>query len=382
MATKAAFIGHDISAPHPAGGQGVAPSPTDAAAIAARDYHRLFEANPTPLIVVDHAGLRIVAANPAASRALGYSEPEFLASAFADFVSPSDRDALLRLAEPAPVPGLLEARSSWNVRRRDGTPVRLEVAGAALEFAGHPCAVLFQPAGHEPSAQDVGSSGASLPEFSFSALHDLKEPLHLIKGYLSLLRSHGGSSLDDESREFLESAFDGTQRMQAIVLNLLEFFRVDARGIAPEPVALDEAVDQAVEGLRLQVKEAKAEVTHDKLPPVMADRVQLARVLQNLLSNALKFRGSEAPHIHVGARQEGQRWDVWVKDNGIGIDPKDQERVLQPFQRVHSTDEYPGTGLGLSICKKIAEMHGGRLWIVSEVGRGTEVHFTLPAVEA
>lgn len=378
MAPKAAFIGHHIGDPRKA----AEPESQAHADRLALDYQRLFAANPTPLIVVDHAALRIVAANPAASRALGYSESEFLASAFADFVSRGDRAALLRLAEPAPVPGLLEARSSWNVLRRDGSPLRLEVAGASLEFSGRPCAVLFQPAAREPSASDVGSSGASLPEFSFSALHDLKEPLHLVKGYLSLLKSRAGGTLDPDSREFLDFAFAGTQRMQAIVLNLLEFFRVDARGISPEPVDLDEAVGQAVEGLRLQVSEAKAEVTHDALPRVMADRVQLARILQNLLGNALKFRGSDAPRIHVGARREGALWEIWVKDNGIGIAAKDQERVLQPFQRVHSTDKYPGTGLGLSICRKIAEMHGGRLWIVSEVGRGTEVRFTLPAVEA
>ena len=378
MASKPAFLGHGIGDPRrPAGQEGPV-----ALADPAQDYERLFLATPTPLMVIDHASLHIVAVNPAATRLLGYSEAECLASSFSDFVSPQDREALLRLADPAPVPGLLEARSSWTVVRRGGSGLRLEVAGASLSFAGRPCAILFQPPQTEPGAHDVGATGASMPEFSFSAMHDLKEPLHLVRGYLSLLRSRGAAGLDPESREFLEYAYSGTQRMQAIVLNLLEYFRVDARGIAPEPVELEGALSDSLEALRLQIEEAKATVTHGPLPRVLADRVQVARLLQNLLSNALKFRTAAPPLIHVAAAPTGTLWDIWVKDNGIGIAPKDQERVLQPFQRVHSTDQYAGTGLGLSICRKIAEMHGGRLWIVSSLGQGTEVHFTLPGVEA
>ena len=346
------------------------------------DYRELFQAVPTPVLLVDHATLRVVAANPAATRALGYSEEELLASDLPDLAAAADRHALRRLPEPAPVPGLLEARSSWRILRRDDSPLRFEVGLARVHHAGQPCALLFQPPTSEPGAQAVGVTGAAQPEFSFSALHDLKEPLHLIKGYLALLRSHAGATLDPEGREYLEAALGGTQRMQTIVLNLLEFFRVDARGMAPEPLDLQQMVDDAVAGLRLQVQESGATVAYAGLPHVMADRLHVARLLQNLLSNAIKFRGDRPPRIEVGARRDGARWDVWVKDDGIGIDPKDHDKVLQPFQRLHSSDRYPGTGLGLSICKKIAEMHGGRLWLDSALGSGTTVHVTLPAVEA
>jgi PAS domain S-box-containing protein len=347
----------------------------------ALDHWRLFQATPAPVIVVDHATLHVVAVNAAATRAFGWSEDEFLARSLPDLVSPEDRKVLLGLPEPAPVPGLLEARSSWQVLRRDGKALRTEVAGSSVLFAGRACAILHQPAQAEPDAKDIGQSGAASPEFSFTALHDLKEPLHLIKGYLSLLRAHAGG-LDPEAHEYLEYAYGGAERMQAIVLGLLEFFRVDAKGIAPEPLDLGEAVGQAVAGLRLQVQEAQATITHDPLPRVMADRVQVGRLLENLLSNALKFRGADPPRVHVGAGIAGNLCDLWVRDNGIGIDPKDQDRVLQPFQRIHSSDRYPGTGLGLSICRKIAELHGGHLWIESTLGHGTTIHVTLPLLEA
>lgn len=350
----------------------------------AQEYRRLFQAAPTPLFVVEHATLHFAAVNAAATRAMGYSEAEFLASALVDFLDDADRDALLATPQGLPVPGLLEARSKWMLIRSDGAHLRVEVAsGPALLFHGRPCALLFQPASAEPSAQDVRLEGVDLTEFAFSALHDLKEPLHLVKGYLALLeQSPGGRSLDASSRELLDAARQGSQRMQGLVLNLLEYFRADARGIAPEPVDLVHILDEAIAGLRLQVQEAKAVLTHDALPVVKADRVQLGRVFQNLLSNSLKFRSANPPHIHIGAHRGNAAWEFMVKDDGIGIAAKDLERVLQPFQRAHSQDQYPGTGLGLSISKKIVELHGGRLWLVSGPGQGTEVHFTLPFEEA
>ncbi|MEK6975862.1 MAG: ATP-binding protein [Candidatus Thermoplasmatota archaeon] len=347
---------------------------------ATQEYRRLFQANPTPLIVVEHDTLHVAAVNAAATRAFGHSEAEFLASSLVDFLEAPDREALLATPNRLPVPGLLDARSSWKIACRDGDRLRIEVAGGApLVFHGKPCALLFQPPAAEPTARDVRLDGVDLTEFSFSALHDLKEPLHLVKGYLALLRAGGAGALDAESRDFLENAYSGTQRMQALVLNLLEYFRADAKGIAPEPVDLDGVLAETLEGLRLQIKESQAVVTHDALPPVMADRVQIGRVLQNLLSNAVKFRSANPPRVHVSAHRSGKEWEVVVKDDGIGIAAKDIDRVLKPFQRAHSVDRFPGTGLGLSISKKIVELHGGRLWLVSGLGEGTEVHFTLPA---
>lgn len=366
MAHKSAFISPAADPAMPSG-----PVGGDAA-----DQARLFQAVPTPVWVVDQESLAILAVNQAATRLLGYAAEEFLDASLADFVAPDDRAPLNLL------PGLLQARSAWSLLSRDGQRLRIEAARTTVTLKGRPCAILFHPPETEASAQEVARTGAVTPDFSFSALHDLKEPLHLVKGYLSLLRDQESQDWSPQARDFLDNAYAGTQRLQATVQSLLEYFRADAKGLAREPIDLDEAVEEALTGLRLQVAEAHAVVTHDKLPTVIADRIHLGRVLQNLLSNALKFRGEAPPRVHIGARRTGEAWEVWVKDDGIGLDAKDQERVLQPFQRVHSTDRYPGTGLGLSICKKVIELHGGRLWIESAPGDGTAVHFTLPDKEA
>jgi signal transduction histidine kinase len=360
------------------------PVPARASDDEAQDHRRVFQATPTPLLLVEKDTLHIAAVNAAATRALGYSEAEFLASSLVDYLDAVDREALQGTPRGLPVPGLLEARSSWTLVRRDGTRLRTEVAGGPpLHFHGRPCALLFQPPAAEPTARDVRLEGVDLAGFSFSALHDLKEPLHLVKGYLALLEQDpAAKALPPETREFLDAAMQGTRRMQALVLNLLEYFRADAKGIAAEPVELEALLEEAVNGLSLQVQEARAVITHDGLPRVEADRLQLARVLQNLLSNAIKFRSANPPHVHVSVHAGASAWELVVKDDGIGIAAKDLDRVLQPFQRAHSSDRYPGTGLGLSISKKIIELHGGRLWLVSSPGQGTEVHFTLPTKEA
>lgn len=364
---------HETAFTPPATGAGAEAGPSSGpGAPSAVDQGRLFQAIPTPAWVVDQESLAIRAVNQAATRALGYAAEELVGSSLAQFVAPDERNVLSNL------PGVLQARSAWSLLSRDGRRLRLEVARSVVAIDGRPCALLFHPPETEASAQEVARSGSATPDFSFSALHDLKEPLHLVKGYLLLLRDQDTATWTPQAREYLDNAFAGTQRLQATVTALLEYFRTDAKGLSPEPVDLGQAVDEVLAGLRLQVSQAKAIVTRDALPTVWADRLHLARVLENLLSNAVKFRGSAPPHVHIGARQAGGAWDIWVQDDGIGLAAKDIPRVLQPFQRVHSTDQYPGTGLGLSICKKVVEMHGGRLWIESAPGRGTAVHFTLP----
>ena len=343
------------------------------------DFRLLFRKEPVAMVLLDPSSLQVLAVNEAATRALGSSEGDLLAGTLKGRLDPADLDAFASLVRAAPGLPLLDARSSWKLRRTDGGIVKLELSPEPLWFRGVPAAVLFRASEPPAAGREVGEKNSDLTEFSYSALHDLKEPLHLIKGYLQLMRQRSLERLNHEDREFLEQAYTGTQRMQALVLNLLEYLRADAKGLQPEPLDLEAELADALAALRFQVQEAEAKVTHDRLPQVRADRTLLGRLLQNLLSNALKFRTPGRPVlVHVSARPAEGRWEVCVKDNGIGIPVMDQERVLQPFQRVHSSDEFPGTGLGLSICRKIVEHHGGRLWLVAAPDAGTEVHFTLP----
>jgi light-regulated signal transduction histidine kinase (bacteriophytochrome) len=166
--------------------------------------------------------------------------------------------------------------------------------------------------------------------------------------------------------------------MQILINDLLLYSRVTTRGEDPQLTDTQVVFDQTIVNLKFAIEESGAEVTSDPLPTVMADATQLGQVFQNLVGNAIKFRGQEPPRIHVGAQQENNHWLLSVRDNGIGIDPQYHDRVFVIFQRLHGRDGYQGTGIGLAICKKIVERHGGRIWIESAFGEGTTFYFTVP----
>ncbi len=167
--------------------------------------------------------------------------------------------------------------------------------------------------------------------------------------------------------------------MQQLINDLLAYSRVGTRGRAFEMTDCQAALDRALANLGASVKETGAIITHDPLPTMPADGTQLAQLFQNLVGNAMKFRGERRPEIHVGAAHEDDQWHFSVRDNGIGIDPKYADRIFVIFQRLHRRADYPGTGVGLAICKRIVERHGGRIWVESEPGKGATFHFAIPA---
>jgi len=226
-------------------------------------------------------------------------------------------------------------------------------------------------------AVELERLNAELQQFGYIVSHDLQEPLRTITNYVQLLARHSRGKLDAETDEFIEFAVDGAQRMQQLITDLLAYTRVE--GKAREFTAVDcEALLARVLGdLHMAITDRAAEVTHDALPTVHGNARQLGLVFQNLISNALKFRGPAPPRIHVSARREGAQWVFSVRDNGIGLDSRHAERIFQVFQRLHPRSEYPGTGIGLAICKKIIEHHGGRTWVESQPGQGATFFFTL-----
>ena len=167
--------------------------------------------------------------------------------------------------------------------------------------------------------------------------------------------------------------------MQRMIEDLLAYSRIGTRGKPFEPTDLEGVLNQAFTNLKVAVEESKAVITHEPLPTVMADATQMVQLFQNLISNAIKFRRDEPPHIHISAQRKGDDWVFSVKDNGIGISPEFKDRLFQIFQREYAASKYPGTGIGLAICKRIAERHSGRIWVESEVGKGSTFYFTLPA---
>jgi signal transduction histidine kinase len=223
-------------------------------------------------------------------------------------------------------------------------------------------------------------SNTDLEQFAYVASHDLFEPLRMVTSYLQLLRQQYRERLDQQADEFIDFAIDGAQRMEALIHDLLAYSRVDSRGRSFEPVDCQLALKTALVNLKVAIEESPAKIIHGELPNVFGDRVQVTQVFQNLIGNALKFRSHDPPRVELGASRREKDWVFSVKDNGIGIDPKDFDRVFVIFQRLHTRQEYPGTGIGLSLCKKIIERHGGRIWIESTPGQGSTFFFTLPAL--
>ncbi|HEX2049459.1 MAG TPA: PAS domain S-box protein [Actinomycetota bacterium] len=232
----------------------------------------------------------------------------------------------------------------------------------------------------EDRARDLERSNAELEQFAYVASHDLQEPLRMVASYVELLRSRYRGELDDDADTFIDFAVDGANRMRSLINDLLAYSRVQRRGGGLEPVDTGAVVDQAVSNLALAVADAGGRVTRDDVMPVVhGDVTQLVQLVQNLIGNAVKFRGESPPEVHVSAERRGAEWVFSVADNGIGISPAYAQRIFTIFERLHGPDEYTGTGIGLAICKRIVERHGGRIWVESREGAGATFRFTVPA---
>jgi PAS domain S-box-containing protein len=228
-------------------------------------------------------------------------------------------------------------------------------------------------------AEALARSNEELQQFAYIAAHDLQEPLRMVASYTQLIGQRYKGKLDADADDFIEFAVDGARRMQALISDLLAYCRVETAGKPLAEVSSREAFDEAVRNLEGTVADNDAVILCDQLPRVMADRTQLIQLFQNLVGNAIKYRTPERPEVHVSAnRGDGNEWIFSVRDNGIGIDPKYSERIFLMFQRLHSRDEYSGTGIGLTLCKKIAERHGGRIWVEPNTGPGSTFHVALP----
>jgi PAS domain S-box-containing protein len=357
-------------------------------------YRGLLEAAPDAMVVVNQGG-EIVLLNVQAEKQFGYRRDELLGQKVTNIIPVGFAERLiaddLRSAEDASAQQI-GTGIELIARRKDGSEFPIELMLSPLRNAE---GILVTAAIRDISVRkkaaivllqkvdELNRSNEELGQFAYIASHDLQEPLRMVASYTQLLSRRYTDKLDADANEFIAYAVDGASRMQRLIQDLLTYSRVGTKGKALRRTSSEDALQHALLNLRASIEGSGAIVTHDALPAVLADEMQLTQLFQNLVGNAIKYHKSGVPHVHVAAAINGdKKWSFAVKDDGIGIDSQYFERIFGMFQRLHKREEFSGTGIGLAICKKIVERHGGNISVESKLGQGTTSHFTLAGGES
>jgi PAS domain S-box-containing protein len=357
-------------------------------------YRGLLEAAPDAMVVVNQAG-KIVLLNLQAETQFGYRRDELLGQRMSNIVPAGFPERLvadsLRSAEDA-LAQQIGTGIELTARRKDGSEFPIEIMLSPLESADGvlvTAAIRNITARKHSEAQllekvkELNRSNEELQQFAYIASHDLQEPLRMVASYTALLARRYKGKLDSDADDFIAFAVDGASRMQLLIRDLLAYSRVGSKGKELADTSSENALQQAIHNLRGAIEGSGAFVTHDALPFVMADEMQLTQVFQNLVGNAIKYRRAGVPRVHITAVPSGSnKWMFSVKDNGLGIEPQFFERIFGVFQRLHKREEFDGTGIGLAICKKIVERHGGAISVESTFGEGSTFHFPLAVSSA
>ena len=360
-------------------------------------FRSMMESAPDAMMICDEAG-KIQTVNTQAERLFGYPRTELTNRSLDTLLRERNRAAELP-DEAAGAQGRdrtfqdLEAvGAQYDGLRKNGETFPLDLSRSPLEV-GHERLVINAVRDRTEQQQaedalrkyslDLARSNAELERFAYVASHDLQEPLRMVSSYTQLLSRRYKGKLDPAADEFIAYAVDGATRMQRLINDLLALSRIGTQARPSEPVDTDAVLQRVASDLRQAIEAAGASVVSAQpLPTVLADGTQIGQLFQNLIGNALKFRGQEPTRVDITAVpvEEGKFWRFSFQDNGIGIEPQYFERIFVIFQRLHGKEQYPGTGIGLAICKKIVERLGGKLWVESQPGRGANFLFTLPAL--
>jgi PAS domain S-box-containing protein len=357
-------------------------------------YRGLLEAAPDAMVVVNQAG-NIVLLNVQAEKRFGYSRDELIGQQVKNIIPEGFAERLvadaLRSAEDA-LDQQIGTGIELSALRKDGSAFPIELMLSPLESAeGLLVTAAIRDITTRRAAEaellgkvkELSRSNEELGQFAYIASHDLQEPLRMVASYTQLLSRRYKGKLDADADEFIAFAVDGASRMQRLIQDLLAYSRVGTMGKELVDTSSEDAFQQALVNLRGAIEAGGALVTHDPLPTVRADEMQLVQLFQNLVGNAVKYQNAGTPRVHVSAvRNGGPQWTFSVRDNGLGIDPQYFDRIFGMFQRLHKREEFAGTGIGLAICKKIAERHGGVIAVESEPGQGSTFSFALLGGEA
>ena len=352
-------------------------------------YRGLLEAAPDAMVVVNQAG-EIVLLNVRAEKQFGYPRDELLGQVVTNIIPEGFAERLiaddLRSAEDA-LAQQIGTGIELSGRRKDGSAFPIELMLSPLDS---PEGILVTAAIRdisvrkaaeadlEQKVEHLNRSNEELGQFAYIASHDLQEPLRMVASYTQLLSRRYKGKLDADADEFIAFAVDGATRMQQLIQDLLTYSRVGSRGEELLATSSEEALGQALTNLRGAIEDSGALVTHDPLPTVMADEMQLTQLFQNLVGNAIKYQNPGTPEVHVTAdRNSGRKWAFSVSDNGMGIESEYFDRIFGMFQRLHGREDFAGTGIGLAVCKKIVERHGGTISVESQLGQGSTFRFAL-----
>jgi PAS domain S-box-containing protein len=374
-------------------------------------YKTLFYKSPLPKWIYDEQTLQFFEVNEAAVRSYGYSHEEFRNMTIMDIRPPEDRERLMLDVEdvrrnPLAAEGLPQGgpgsyrESQWRHVKKNGEVIDVDVIAHPIEFGGRKARMVvvnditdrkryegkLQRLNSDLArrAAELAASNAELERFAYIASHDLQEPLRMVSSFLQLLQKKYGGQLDAKADQYIHYAVDGAERMKALIMDLLEYSRVGTGKEGFGWVETATVLAEVGETFREKIVAARARIEIGVMPRVWGDKVQLTQLLQNLVSNALKYHSDEPPVIRIGAVEEvdvpGERpghWRFSVSDNGIGIDPLFFDKIFIIFQRLHNKTDYSGTGIGLAICKKIVERHGGKIWVESDRHQGSTFFFTI-----
>jgi PAS domain S-box-containing protein len=352
-------------------------------------YRGLLEAAPDAMVVVNQHGA-IVLLNLQAEKQFGYLDDELVGQQVTVIIPEGFAERLVADGARSAAEALAQQIGTGIeliARRKDGSAFPIELMLSPLENAD---GILVTAAIRDISVRrkaeenlahkiaELNRSNEELGQFAYLASHDLQEPLRMVASYTQLLARRYKGKLDSDADEFIAFAVDGAIRMQRLIQDLLAYSRVSRVAQDLLPTSGEGALHQALMNLQGAITDAGASVTHGPLPMVLADEGQLIQLFQNLVGNAIKYKGSEAPVIHVSAAPvNAERWMFSVQDNGLGIEPRYFERIFGMFQRLHKREDFAGTGIGLAICKKIAEQHGGAITVQSALGKGSNFQFDL-----
>lgn len=351
-----------------------------------RRFEAVFNSSPSGIIITRNQG-EILHTNPAFAEMLGYHPQDLIGKDVFQFTYEPDQQDTLKMVNLLNSGQISEYDLEKRYVRRDGNTFWAKTWVSLMERNGKDVirvAIVENIDRRKKAEQKLEEKNKELMEinqelehFAYVASHDLQEPLRTVASFIQILEKRYGHLLDEDGQQFMMFVVEGAKRMQSLIRDLLEYSRINRFNTDYEKVDLNEVFQTVNRGLKEKIDSTDAVILAENLPSIQGNKIQLTQIFQNLIDNAIKFRGDKKPEIIISVKELPSKWEISVRDNGIGISQEYFQRIFIIFQRLHTHEEYSGTGIGLALCKKIIERHGGEIWLDSVPGQGTNFTFTI-----